>query len=97
MKDILSKFFNSLLELIKAIPKSLVNYLENKSSFKKKYVHRKDKNGNHIHEGDKLLHSSGEEYKVVFAEDILAFVLFAKNGDYDYMSEWVAGDWEIIK
>lgn len=59
-------------------------------------IDRLDMNGNLIKVGDKLFnHSNGKTYRVVFSGDILAFGITDDNGMFDFMSDWVAGEWEI--
>lgn len=60
-------------------------------------LNRYDKYDTPIHVGDVLLNDNGKEYRVVFSEDILAFGIVDESNMFDFMSEWVSGEWEIIK
>lgn len=60
-------------------------------------LNRYDKYDTPIRVGDVLLNDNGKEYRVVFSEDILAFGIVDENHMFDFMSEWVSGEWEIIK
>lgn len=58
---------------------------------------RQDKNGNYINLGDLLFNSRNfGTYEVVFADDILAFGIVDRDGNFDFMSEWIEDEWEII-
>lgn len=57
---------------------------------------RLDKNNRLIELGDTLRHEYGSICKVVFNTEILAIGLVDENGEFDFMSEWVAQEWEII-
>lgn len=59
-------------------------------------INRCDKFGNYLRVGDTLINSIGKVYKVVFAEDILAFGIVDEYGLFEFMSEWVADEWEVI-
>lgn len=60
-------------------------------------LNRYDRDGIKIQLGDTLKHYMGKEYKVVFSEDILAFGIVDEYGMFDFMSEWVSDEWEILK
>lgn len=96
MKQILKDILNIVLECLKFIPVQIRNYFESKSSFKGKYIHRNDKNGKHIHEGDIIRNSSGKVYQVRYLDNALAFVLF-DPGDSVYIDWKEEEEWEIIK
>lgn len=59
---------------------------------------RQDINGTYINVGDMLFNRSNfGTYEVVFADDILAFGIVDRDGNFDFMSEWVADEWQIIE
>lgn len=59
-------------------------------------INRYDKNNRQIQLGDTLINSYGKRFRVVFAEDILAFgIEDLENGFFDFMTEWCPGEWEI--
>lgn len=60
-------------------------------------INRFDKSGKHILVDDILLnHSNGKEYRVVFNEEILAYGIVDGSGFFDFMSEWIADEWEVV-
>lgn len=60
-------------------------------------INRFDKNGKKIFKDDILLNlSNGKEYRVIFSEDILAYGIIDSTGFFDFMSDWVADEWEVI-
>lgn len=58
-------------------------------------IDRYDKNGIQIKVGNILLNDNGKHYKVTFSEDIIAVGIVDEYGMFDFMSEWVADEWEV--
>ena len=59
-------------------------------------INRYDKNNRKIELGDTLVNSFGKQYKVVFAEDILAFgIEDLEDGFFELMVDWIPEEWEI--
>lgn len=61
------------------------------------FIDRYDAKGDQIRLGDTLLCRNGRKYKVVFADDILAFGLENEYGEFEFMSEWISDSWEIVR
>ena len=60
-------------------------------------INRYDKNGVQLSIDDIVMNiHTGECYHVVFAQDILAFGLENTHGEFEFMSEWVRNDWEVL-
>lgn len=59
-------------------------------------IDRFDKNGVRLELGDVVIHDCGDIYTVVFADDILAYGLRGADGHFEFMSEWVAQEWEVM-
>ena len=60
-------------------------------------INRFDKYSNRLKLGNIIRNTyTGEEFKVVFAEDILAFGIEDRNGHFEFMTEWVETDWEVV-
>lgn len=60
-------------------------------------INRLDKNGKLITVDDVIFNSSnGKHYTVVFSNDILAFGIMDDTGFFDFMTDWVADEWEVV-
>lgn len=61
-------------------------------------IDRLDANGELIKLGDVLFNrANGNFYNVVFSNDILAFGITDDNEMFDFMSDWVADEWIVVK
>lgn len=61
-------------------------------------INRFDKNGKQLQIGDLVYNSYNHEiYKVIYSDDICAFGLENIYGEFDFMSEWVNEEWEVIE
>ena len=56
--------------------------------FNKCYVKRLNECGRRIYEGNTLKHEYGLIYKV-------AFGLLSEDGEFEFMTKWESGDWEV--
>lgn len=60
-------------------------------------IDRFDMNGERLKVGNIVRNKyTGEEFTVVFAKDILAFGIEDKNGHFEFMTDWVDLDWEVV-
>lgn len=60
-------------------------------------IDRFDRNGERLKLGQIIKNVyTQEEYEIVFSEDILAFGMEDKYGQFEFLSEWVPHDWEVI-
>ena len=59
-------------------------------------INRFDKYGKRIKVGDTLKHFGGSICSVVFNPELIAIGIVDEDGEFDFMSEWVAEEWEII-
>jgi hypothetical protein len=61
-------------------------------------IDRLDANGELIKLDDVLYNSAnGKFYNVIFSNDILAYGIIDDDRMFDFMSDWVADEWIIIK
>ncbi len=61
-------------------------------------IDRVDMNGELIILGDRLFNrANGNIYTVVFSKDILAFGIIDDDNMFEFMSDWVADEWVVIK
>ena len=62
-------------------------------------IDRLDANGDLIKLGDRLFNrANGNIYTVIFSNDILAFGIVNEiDNMFDFMSDWLADEWVIIK
>ena len=61
-------------------------------------IDRVDTNGELIVLGDRLFNrANGNIYTVVFSNDILAFGITDDDNMFEFMSDWVADEWVVIK